>query len=36
MGLATDVALLARFDAAVQRFADRMAGTPKNQRMMQK
>jgi enoyl-CoA hydratase len=35
-GLATDVAPLARLDAAVQRLADRMAGVPKNQLMMQK
>lgn len=35
-GLATDVASLTRLDAAVQRLADRMAGVPKNQLMMQK
>ncbi|MGQ0545736.1 MAG: crotonase/enoyl-CoA hydratase family protein [Betaproteobacteria bacterium] len=35
-GLASDVAPLARLDAAVQRLAARMAGVPKNQLMMQK
>ena len=35
-GLATDVAPLAKLDAAVQRLADRIAGVPKNQLMMLK
>ncbi len=35
-GLATDVAPLAKLDATVRRLAERMAGVPKNQLMMQK
>jgi len=35
-GLATEIAPLARLDAAVDRLARRMAGVPKNQLMMQK
>ena len=35
-GLATDVAPLAELDAAVDRLAQRLAGVPKNQLMMQK
>ncbi len=35
-GLATDVAPLAKLDAAVQKLADRIAGVPKNQLMMLK
>jgi enoyl-CoA hydratase len=35
-GLATDVAPIAKLDAAVQKLADRMAGVPKNQLMMLK
>ena len=35
-GLATDVAPLARLDAVVQQLAERMAGVPKNQLMMNK
>ena len=35
-GLATEVAPLAKLDAAVKKLADRMAGVPKNQLMMQK
>ena len=35
-GLATDIAPLAKLDAAVQKLADRIAGVPKNQLMMLK
>jgi len=35
-GLATDVAPLAKLDAVVQQLAERMAGVPKNQLMMNK
>jgi enoyl-CoA hydratase len=35
-GLATEIAPLSKLDAAVQKLAQRMAGVPKNQLMMQK
>lgn len=35
-GLATDIAPLSKLDACVERLAERMAGVPKNQLMMQK
>jgi len=35
-GLATEIAPLAKLDAVVQKLAERMAGVPKNQLMMQK